>query len=82
MFTCVTEKPLLVSCCYVYYNHVLKSSEASNFCISTVHGDKITTVMLTFQAFSRKKVGERKDWLTFGLEERKLRRLAGMPEVC
>ena len=36
---------------------------------------------MPFQAFSKKMVQDRKDWLTSGMEERKRRKQLGMPEI-
>lgn len=34
-----------------------------------------------FQAFSKKKIDDRKEWLTNFMEDRRQRRLHGLPEV-
>lgn len=39
--------------------------------------------MLTLiQAFSKKKTDDRKEWLTNFMEDRRQRRMHGLPEVC
>ena len=35
----------------------------------------------SFQAFSKKCINDRKNWLNAGMEERRLRKEAGLPEI-
>ena len=37
---------------------------------------------LNLQAFSKKKTDDRKEWLTNFMEDRRQRRMHGLPEVC
>lgn len=39
-------------------------------------------VVLLIQAFSKKKTDDRKEWLTNFMEDRRQRRMHGLPEVC
>lgn len=43
---------------------------------------KFTKLIVTVQAFSKKKVEDRKEWLTNWMEDRKRRAQLGLPEVC
>lgn len=43
---------------------------------------KFTRLIMTVQAFSKKKVEDRKEWLTNWMEDRKRRAQLGLPEVC
>lgn len=39
-------------------------------------------LFVLLQAFSKKKVDDRKEWLTNFMEDRRQRRMHGLPEVC
>lgn len=41
----------------------------------------LTDVLVQFQAFSKKKTDDRKEWLTNFMEDRRQRRMHGLPEV-
>lgn len=43
--------------------------------------DATNTVLALLQAFSKKKTDDRKEWLTNFMEDRRQRRMHGLPEV-
>lgn len=52
------------------------------FCCSFLLGQTLTYISFcNIQAFSKKKVEERKEWLTNFMEDRRQRKLHGLPEV-
>lgn len=42
----------------------------------------VVLVSVVSQAFSKKKTDDRKEWLTNFMEDRRQRRMHGLPEVC
>ena len=55
---------------------------AGHHCIVVNTGlSKLVAHFVTFQAFSKKKVDDRKEWLTNFMEDRRQRKLLGLPDV-
>lgn len=50
--------------------------------IAYVCAQGLFNMLTLIQAFSKKKTDDRKEWLTNFMEDRRQRRMHGLPEVC